>query len=131
MSDFMMPYGLLIILIVVPLVIIFSLCAVKRSCPETRRRWGRVKVPDEKRMTCRIIEPADLSSDIDHIVDDINMAGIAFFSMKALPKKTVRLLIRFPFADYGEAANVLGRIAYCKEVSKDKYRVGVEYQRER
>jgi hypothetical protein len=131
MNDFMMPYGLIILLIIAPLVIVYALCLAKKTCPETRRRWGRIKVPNEKRMTCRIIEPAALASDTDYVIDDINMSGIAFFSAKPVAKKIIRLLIRFPFADYGEAARVLGRIAYCRETAKDKYRVGVEYQRER
>ncbi|HOU36553.1 MAG TPA: hypothetical protein PLJ26_01670 [Candidatus Omnitrophota bacterium] len=131
MNAFMMPYGLMIILILFPLVIVYALCLAKRSCPETRRRWARIKVPADKRMTCRIIEPDALASNLDYFIDDINMSGIAFFSSKALPKKTVRLLIRFPFADYGEAASVLGRIAYSREIGRDKYRIGIEYQRER
>ncbi len=131
MNTFMMPYGLMIILIIFPLVIVYALCMAKKSCPETRRRWGRIKVPVDKRMTCRIIEPAELASEIDFFIDDINMSGIAFFSVKPLAKKTVRLLIRFPFADYGEAASVAGRIAYAREISKDKYRIGIEYLREK
>lgn len=131
MNAFMMPYGLMIILIIFPLVIVYALCLAKKSCPETRRRWGRIKVPSDKRMTCRIIEPGALASNLDYLIDDINMSGIAFFSAKTMPKKTVRLLIRFPFADYGEAASVMGRIAYSREISKDKFRIGIEYQRER
>jgi hypothetical protein len=131
MNTFMMPYGLIIILIAAPIVIVYALCAAKKSCPETRRRWGRIKIPNEKRMTCRIIEPAEMASHTDYLIDDINMAGIAFFSSKPVEKKIVRLLIRFPFADYGEAANVVGRVAYAREIGKDKYRIGVEYQRER
>lgn len=131
MNTFMMPYGLMIILIIFPLVIVYMLCLAKKSRPETRRRWARIKVPSDKRMTCRIIEPNALASNIDYFIDDINMSGIAFFSSKALPKKAIRLLIRFPFADYGEAANVTGRIAYSREVSRDKFRIGIEYMRER
>jgi hypothetical protein len=132
MKDFMMPYGLMIILILAPLVVLYFLCKAKKTCPsDSRRRWGRIKVPNEKRMTCRITDPATLASNTDYIIDDINMSGIAFFSAEPVAKKTVRLLIRFPFADYGESANVLGRIAYCRQLSKTKFRVGVEYQRER
>jgi len=86
MKPFMMPFGLMLILILVPLVIAYVLCHGKKSCPKTRRRWARIKVPTDKRMTCRIIEPEDISSDADYLIDDINMAGIAFFSPKALPK---------------------------------------------
>ncbi|MFA5100495.1 MAG: hypothetical protein WC547_06405 [Candidatus Omnitrophota bacterium] len=131
MNTFMMPYGLIIILIIAPLAIVYALCMAKKNCPETRRRWGRIKIPNEKRMTCRITEPPELASNTDYLIDDINMGGIAFFSIKPLAKKIVRLSIRFPFADYGEAATVMGRIAYSREVNKDKYRIGVEYQRER
>ena len=126
-----MPYGLIIILILAPIVIVYVLCAAKKKCPETRRRWGRIKVPNEKRMTCRIIEPAAMASTTDFLIDDINMGGIAFYSVTPVAKKVVRILIRFPFADYGEAASVLGRVAYSREVGKNKYRIGVEYQRER
>jgi hypothetical protein len=131
MADFMMPYGWIIILIIAPLAIVYALCTAKKNCPETRRRWGRIKVPNEKRMTCRITEPPAMASNIDYLIDDVNMGGIAFYSVKPLEKKTVRLLIRFPFADYSDAASVMGRIAYSREVSKNKYRIGVEYQRER
>jgi hypothetical protein len=131
MKYFMMPYGLIIILILAPRVILYALGTAKKRSPEGRRRWGRVKVPNEKKMTCRITDPANLASNTDYIIDDINMSGIAFFSPVPIAKKEVRLLIRFPFADYGEAASVLGRIAYCREVSKTRYRVGVEYERER
>ena len=131
MNVFFMPYGVIIILIAAPLAIVYALCLTKKSCPETRRRWKRIKVPNEKNMTCRIIEPPAIASETDYLVDDINMSGIAFFSLKPVAKKIVRLLIRFPFADYGEAASVMGRIAYCREINKNKYRVGVEYRRER
>ncbi|MCU0651015.1 MAG: PilZ domain-containing protein [Candidatus Omnitrophica bacterium] len=131
MKDFMMPYGLILILILAPIVIVYALCAVKKKNPEGRRRWGRIKIPNDKSMTCRITEPPNMASHTDFIIDDINMSGIAFLSPSPVEKKTVRLLIRFPFADYGEAANVLGRVAYCREISKNKYRIGVEYQRER
>jgi hypothetical protein len=131
MNEFMMPYGWIIILIIAPLAIVYTLLMTKKSPAQTRRRWGRIKVPNEKRMTCRIIEPAEIASNIDYFIDDINMGGIAFFSTKPIAKKVTRLLIRFPFADYGEAASVFGRVAYCRAVGKGKFRIGVEYQRER
>jgi len=131
MNDFMMPYGLIIILILIPLIIVYALCMTKKKCVESRRRWGRIKIPNNKHMTCRIIEPKEMSSESDFVVDDINMSGIAFFTEAPVAKKFVRLLIKFPFADYSDAANVRGRVAYSKEISKDKYRIGIEYQRER
>ncbi len=131
MKNFMMPYGLIIILIIIPLVIVYFLCSAKKRCEETRRRWGRIKIPEDKRMTCKIIEPKEMAAEADMTIDDINMSGIAFYSENPVDKKFIRLLIKFPFSDYNEAANVRGRVAYCREISKGKYRVGVEYQRER
>jgi len=125
-----MPFGLMLILILVPLVIAYVLCHGKKSCPKTRRRWARIKVPTDKRMTCRIIEPEDISSDADYLIDDINMAGIAFFSPKALHKT-------HPYFDKVPIRK-LRRICYRGRKNcvfqgnkKNKYRIGIEYMRER
>ena len=94
-----------------------------------RRRWMRIKVPLEKKMACRILEPFELASDIDYLVDDINMGGIAFFTDKEIIRGPIQLLLKFPFASYKEAGKVNARVAYCKKQPDGRFRVGVAYLR--
>ncbi len=96
---------------------------------QKRRRWMRIKVPHEKKLACRILEPFELASDIDYLVDDINMGGISFFSDKEMVRGPIQLLLKFPLATYKEAGVVNARVAYCRKMPDGRYRVGVAYLR--
>lgn len=95
-----------------------------------RRRWGRVKVPDNK-LSCLVAEPQELAFAQPFLVDNINPGGISFFSDKVLPENVeLRLLIKFPFTTYVDAGTVWGRVAYCVKIhDKEKYVVGVAFIR--
>ena len=132
MHNFTMFYILIIIILVIASITVILLqSAAKTNCSQTRRRWKRIKIPAEKHMSCRVVEPASIASDLEYVVVDINIGGISFISAKPFAKKVIRLLIRFPFSDYSNASSVRAKVAYSKEITKDKYRIGVEYQKER
>jgi hypothetical protein len=93
-----------------------------------RRRWARIKVPSEKMISCRIVEPPRYASNSEYLLDDINMAGIAFFCNQKLENIVLKLLVKFPFATYKEAGVVWGRVVYCNKVpDTEKYRIGISY----
>lgn len=95
-----------------------------------RRYWGRVKVPNEKEITCKISEPQELADDTEFLVKDINMDGIAFFANKKIKKTILKLQIKFPFVSFKEASTVWARVAYCNKLSDfSEYQVGVCYVR--
>jgi hypothetical protein len=134
MKNLIILYAILILIILG--IVIFTYASFpfnkkRGSKSDKRRRWGRIKIPEGKTMTCRITEPAALASTKDYSIDDINMGGIAFFSDKQLEKKNVRLAIRFPFASYQEAGLVKGKIVYCTEVKPKQFRVGIAFIREK
>jgi len=127
-SAILFSYALLIIL---SALIIFSGYYFLRNIKENkkkRRRWARVRVPSEKTISCRIVEPSRYASDTEYLLEDINMAGIAFFCNQKLENTVLKLLIKFPFAHYKEAGSVWGRVVYCNKVpDMEKYRVGIAY----
>jgi hypothetical protein len=95
-----------------------------------RRRWARIRVPNEKVITCKIGEPSEFASDKEFLVDDINVAGIAFFSDKPIAKTALKLFVRFPFTTFNEASTVWGKVVYCNTFADSgKYRVGICYVR--
>ena len=97
-----------------------------------RRRWARINVPTEKMITCKIAEPRELAGDSEFIVNDINMAGIAFFTNMKIEKTILKLFVKFPFTSFSDASTVWGKVAYCNKVSdSDKYRVGIYYVRQK
>ncbi len=95
-----------------------------------KRRWGRVKVPDEK-LTCRISEPVNFTDNADYIIDNINPGGICFVSHRNFDVSTqLRFLVKFPFASYVDAAGVWGRVTYCLKIhDQEKYVIGVAFFR--
>jgi len=123
-------YILLFLLSILLILQGYQLYHAYRTNLTRRRRWGRIKVPNEKMITCRIAEPAELASDFEYLVNDINMAGLSLYSEKKIDKIIVRLQIKFPFTSFKEAASVWGRIAYCNKLAdSEKYRVGIAYIR--
>jgi hypothetical protein len=123
-------YVLLFLLSVLLVLQGYQMFRTRKRALGRRRRWGRIKVPDEKMIICRITEPATVASDVEYLVDDVNMAGIAFISGKKFEKIIIKLLIKFPFTSFKEAGIVWGRIAYCNKLADaEKYRVGVAYIR--
>ncbi len=95
-----------------------------------RRRWARIRVPNEKMITCKIGEPAELADDKEFLVNDINVAGISFFADKEIEKTVIKLFVRFPFTTFNEASTVWGKVVYCNKVGdSSKYRVGIFYVR--
>lgn len=97
-----------------------------------RRRWGRVKVPDEK-ILCGFAEPKDLSKAADIPVIDISAGGISFFSEQELAEgKEIRFIIKFPSTFYLEEGMVWGKVVHCTKIDKDKrYLVGVFFIRKK
>jgi hypothetical protein len=108
----------------------YELFKIRRKTISQRRRWARIKVPNEKMITCRIAEPPSFSSDTECLINDINMAGISFFCDKKIDKVILKLLIKFPFTTFKEAGTAWGRVAYCNKIpDMEKYRVGIAYIR--
>lgn len=123
-------YALLVILSILLLLEAFAI--YKRGTQDThkRRRWARIKVPNDKMITCRIVEPGAIAGHQEYLVNDINMAGISFFCDKKLEKEVIRLHIKFPFTTFKEAGLVSGKVAYCNKIpDMEKYRVGIAYIR--
>ena len=103
-----------------------------RAQNKKRRRWARIRVPNEKMITCKIAEPTEFSGDKEFLVDDINVAGIAFFCNKQIEKTILKLFVRFPFTTFNEASTVWGKVVYCKKLGDmEKYRVGISYVRQK
>lgn len=124
-----------ILLFIILAIAIYTYAAMpasrKKSKQDRRRRWGRIKIPENKTMSCRILEPESMASSKDYQIDDINVGGIAFISDKALDRKKVRLSIKFPFSSYQEAGIVRGKIVYCNELKTKRFRIGVAFVREK
>jgi len=120
-----------ILFIISALLLIPNLYRLFRNIKEKRkkrRRWARIKVPREKMISCRIVEPSRYAGDAEYLLDDINMAGIAFFCNHKLENVILKLLIKFPFASYKESGAVWGKVVYCNKVADtENYRVGISY----
>jgi len=103
-----------------------------RAQNKKRRRWARIRVPNEKMITCKIAEPLEFAGDKEFLVDDINVAGIAFFANKQIEKTILKLFVKFPFTTFNEASTVWGKVVYCKKLENtENYRVGISYVRHR
>ncbi|MFH1001877.1 MAG: PilZ domain-containing protein [bacterium] len=127
---FLLVLGFLVLLLIIAAVLI-SFTLYKAKCKK-RRRWARIRVPNEKMITCRISEPRELSGDTEFLISDINVAGIAFFTNMELEKTNLKLLVKFPFTSFNEASSVWGKVVYCKKVGdSQKYRVGISYVRQK
>jgi hypothetical protein len=101
-----------------------------RAKERKRRRWARIRVPNEKMITCKIGEPAEFAEDKEFLVNDINVAGISFFADKEITKTVIKLFVRFPFTTFNEASTVWGRVVYCNKIEESpRYRVGIFYVR--
>jgi c-di-GMP-binding flagellar brake protein YcgR len=120
-------------LVLLALLLLFEGYRINRDMNRSkmqRRRWARVKVPSEKMITCRLMEPKDVASDAEYVVNDINIGGMCFFSDKKIDKVLIKLVVRFPFTSYKDAGAVWGRVVYCNKMENmEKYRVGVAYTR--
>jgi hypothetical protein len=100
------------------------------SKSKKRRRWMRIRVPNEKMITCKIAEPEQLAGDKEFLINDINVAGISFFCDKEIGKVILKILVKFPFTTFNEASTVWGKVVYCNKVGDlDKFRVGISYVR--
>lgn len=99
---------------------------------EEKRRWGRVKVPENK-ITFHITEPEDIGEPSDIPVIDISAGGISFYSKQALKKGTViNVLMKFPSTFYLEEGKVLGEVAHCRKIDdNDRYLVGISFIRKK
>jgi len=106
---------------------LYSFLTAKRK---KRRRWARIKVPNEKMITCKIAEPRELAGDAEFLINDINVGGLAFFSNKEIADTHIKLFVRFPFTTFHEASTVWGKVVYCRKIGdSQKYRVGICYVR--
>lgn len=123
-------YILLSLLAILLLMESYSLIRLHEISLKKRRRLMRIKVPKDKAITCRILEPLKDARMSEFIVDDITMAGISFFADRKIDKQIVKLSIRFPFTTYKDAAAVWGRVAYStKCADSEMYRTGIAYMR--
>jgi hypothetical protein len=94
----------------------------------TRRRWARIKVPNEKMITCKVMYPDSLAADREFLINDINMGGISFFSDQKIENIFLKLNVKFPFTTFKEAGIVWGKVVYCNKVpDTEKYKVGISY----
>lgn len=87
----------------------YSLIRLREVSFNKRRRWMRVKVPDGKTISCRIVEPLRDASLTEFIVEDITMAGMCFYADRKIDRQIVKLSIRFPFTTFKDAASVWER----------------------
>ncbi len=127
---FLLVLGFLLLLSIIAVVFIFF--TLSKAKGKKRRRWARIRVPNEKMITCRISEPRELAGDTEFLISDINVAGIAFFTNKEIEKTNLKLLVKFPFSSFNEASTVWGKVVYCKKVGdSQKYRVGISYVRQK
>jgi c-di-GMP-binding flagellar brake protein YcgR len=99
---------------------------------DEKRRWGRVKVPENK-INCRIAEPADIGEPSDIPLMDISAGGISFYCKQALKKGAViNFLVKFPSTFYLEEGKVWGEVAHCRKIDdKGKYLVGISFIRKK
>lgn len=127
---FLLVLGFLLLLSIIAVVFIFF--TLSKAKGKKRRRWARIRVPNEKMITCRISEPRELAGDTEFLISDINVAGIAFFTNKEIEKTNLKLLVKFPFSSFNEASMVWGKVVYCNKVGdSQKYRVGICYVRQK
>lgn len=127
-------FVLVLLFLLAVTVIAFGYMIVKylKSKKGKRRRWARVKVPNQKMITCKIAEPRPAAGDTEYLVNDINVGGLAFFTNKEVEKTMVKLLVRFPFTTFSEASTVWGKVVYCNKFGdQEKFRVGISYQRQK
>jgi hypothetical protein len=125
---FLLVLWFLLSVSVVSLAYLFSKYMKARE--RKRRRWARIRVPNEKMITCKIGEPQELADDKEFLVNDINVAGISFFADKEISKTVIKLFVRFPFTTFNEASTVWGKVVYCNKVGDSpRYRVGIFYVR--
>jgi hypothetical protein len=128
MKNVLVLLGVLVA-ILVSLVLFTLLQEWQKKLRLKRRRWLRIRIPQDKQMTCRITSPAELAGETEYVIDDINMGGIAFNCNRQI-EGVVGLLIKFPFADYKEAGKVKGKVAYCRKLeTEERYRIGISYMR--
>lgn len=93
-----------------------------------KRRWGRVKVPDNK-IQCRVKEPVVYSEPLDIPLIDVSAGGISFYSKQELKAgEVINLLMKFPSSFYLEEGTVWGKVAHCKK-QDGKYLVGIAFVR--
>jgi hypothetical protein len=99
---------------------------------EDRRRWGRVKVPEEK-LSCIIAEPDGSTPTGAYLVDNINPGGLSFLSNRSFEAEQImKLLIKFPFSSFIEAGTVWGRVSYCLKIhDKEQFVVGIAFVRKK
>jgi hypothetical protein len=96
----------------------------------TRRRWARIKVPNEKMITCKVLYPDSIAGDREFLINDINMGGISFFSNQKIDNIFLKLNVKFPFTTFKEAGIVWGKVVYCNKIPEsEKYKVGISYTR--
>ena len=108
----------------------YSMLKLNRIGLLKRRHWLRIKVPSEKSVTCRIVEPIIEASPKEFFVDDITMAGMCFIADRKINKGIIKLNIKFPFTTFKDAATVWGKVAYStRSGGDDKFRTGIEYIR--
>ncbi len=125
---FLLVLWFLLLVSLIGLFYIFS--KIKQGENKKRRKWARINVPNEKMITCKISEPLEYSSNSEFLINDINMAGIAFSSNREIKKKILKLLVKFPFTTFNEASTVWGKVIYCNKIGDtEKYRVGISYFR--
>ncbi len=107
-----------------------SLLRLRQISFKKRRKLMRIKVPPDKAITCRVLEPLRDASTKEFLVDDITMAGISFFADHRLEREIVKLSIRFPFTTHREAATVWGKVAYSAKCgTEERYRTGISYMK--
>ena len=111
--------------------LIYVILKFIRAKNKKRRRWARIRVPNEM-ITCKIAEPREFSGNDEFLVNDINVAGISFFTNKPIDSVIIKMLVRFPFTTFNEASTVWGKVVYCNKMHEsDKYRVGICYVRQK
>jgi hypothetical protein len=108
----------------------YSLFRMREMSFRRRRRWMRIKVPNDKAITCRILEPIREAGTSEYLVDDITMAGICFYADRRVDRQIVKLSIKFPFTTFKDAATVWGKVVYSTKCSDgERYRTGISYLR--
>lgn len=123
-------FVLLLLLAFLLLIEGYRLLNLRAISMKRRRKWMRIKVPTDKAITCRIMEPVKDASTKEYIVDDITMAGIAFYADRKIDRQIVKLSIKFPFTTFRDAATVWGKVVYSSRFpNEEKYRIGISYMK--
>ena len=107
----MLLYILMFLLSVLLILQGYQLYHVYKTNLARRRRWGRIKVPNEKMITCRIAEPAGLASDFEYLVNDINMAGLSLYTEKKI-EKIIKEVKNCAVSVYKELGNGFDEVIY-------------------